>query len=211
MTIVAINHATQMLSRLVSQYVTKPRFRAFLAAIAAPPNNLETAFTAIGNVLDPTVSEGQQLDICGGLVGVSRTLPNGAALTDDEYRIFVLAKIVRNKCKGTMPEMRAALRFIFDPTNDGGAGGVDVIVQDREHMSIECAIGREPTANEIAALGLNDDLLPRPSGVQLDRRWQAAGCFGFSSSADPGVPILTGALPFETHIPPTTGRWAGVF
>ena len=102
MTVPTINHATQMLSRLVSQYTTKTKFRAFLAAVAAVPVNIEEAFADIGLSLDPSTSEGQQLDICGALVGVSRVLPNGDTLTDAQYRVLVLAKIARNACKGTV-------------------------------------------------------------------------------------------------------------
>lgn len=208
--IATINHATQMCSRLVSQYADKTKFRAFLTAIAAVPVNLEEAFAAIGLVLDPTVVEGQQLDICGALAGVTRKLPNGDSLpTDAAFRVLVLAKIVRNSCKGTVPEMHLMLRFLF--------GDPDVHVVDLGGMAMHAQIGRLLTDDETSVLALTSGdsqvqgaILPKPAGVRLSLSERAAtDFFCFSDIGDPGVPLITGGMGFSDVSAPT-GTWAGI-
>jgi hypothetical protein len=209
MNITTIAHAAQMLSRLVSQYADKTRFRAFLTDIAAVPNNLEAAFAAIGEAIDPTTATGEQLDLCGGLVGASRTLPSGDTLSDAEFRVLVLAKIARNKCKGTVPDMHAALMFLF--------GNPDVQVVDTGGMAMEAQIGRLLTTDEKSVLSIasGDSLtpggiLPKPSGVRLTMTERAAtDFFCFSTITNPGVPLITGGMGFSEVSTPA-GTWAGV-
>ena len=210
MSIAAINHSTQALSRLVSQYANKTKLRALLTGIGVTANNIETALTAIGAVLDPTVTQGQQLDICGYLAGVTRRLPNGDALTSDaEFRILVLAKIVRNACKGTVPEMHAMLMFLF--------GSPDVHILDLGWMAMHAQIGRLLTADEKSVLELTSGdsqvagaILPKPAGVRLSLSERpAADFFCFSDISDPGVPLITGGMGFSDIASPT-GSWASL-
>lgn len=209
MSVTSINHASQMISRLASQYATKTKFRAFLSAIAAVPVNLEDVFAAIGEALDPSTAEGEQLEICGYLVGVSKTLPNGATLTDAQFRVLVLAKITRNKCKGTTPEMHEALLFLF--------GNPDVHVQDLGKMAMHAQVGRILTADEKSVLALTSGdsqvagaILPRPAGVSLALSEHAAtDFFCFSDVSDPGVPLMTGGIGFSDIASPT-GTWASL-
>lgn len=207
--IATISHASQMVSRLASQYADKTKFRAFLASVAAPAENLEEAFADVGLVLDPTTAEGQQLEICGHLVGVTRTLPNGDALSDAQFRVLVLAKITRNHCKGAVPEMHAALRFLF--------GDPDVHVQDLGSMAMHAQIGRLLTAAEESVLALTSGdslvpggILPKPSGVSLSlSERDATDFFCFSDISDPGVPLIVGGMGFSDVATPT-GTWASL-
>ena len=212
MDIATINHATQALSRLVSQYADKPKLRALLTGIGGVANNIETALAAIGEALDPTVALGEQLEICGFLVGVSKVLPNGDALTDGQFRVLVLAQIARNHCKGTVPDMRAALRFIFDSSN----AGVDMQVDDLGGMAMHAQLGRLLTSDERSVLDITSGdsqtpggILPKPSGVTLTLSERAAtDFFCFSDISAPGVPLLTGGIGFS-DIGSPTGSWAG--
>jgi hypothetical protein len=209
MSVTAINHASQMISRLASQYATKTKFRSFLAAIAAVPTNLEEVFADVGLALDPTTAEGEQLDICGRLVGVTRTLPNGGTLTDAQFRILVLAKITRNVCKGTVPEMQTLLRFLF--------GNPDVHVQDLGGMAMHAQVGRLLTDDEESVLALTSGdsqvagaILPKPAGVKLTLSERAAtGFFCFSDVSNPGTVLITGGMGFSDASTPI-GSWAGV-
>lgn len=209
MSIATINHATQAISRLASQYADKAKLRALLTGIGGVAQNIETALAAIGITLDVAIVLGQQLEICGYLVGASKTLPNGTVLNDTNYRILTRAKIARNSCKGTVPEMLAAFDLIFSHP--------DVELQDLGWMAMHAQIGRLLSGDEKSMLALSSGdsmvagaILPKPAGVSLAvSERDTADFFCFSDVADPGVPLMTGGMGFSDVSTPT-GTWASL-
>ncbi len=72
-----IDHVALGASRVTQEYQPQPDFNAYLAALLAAPNEIETAGQAIEASLDIDVAAGTQLDLLGRLIGLSRDVPNG--------------------------------------------------------------------------------------------------------------------------------------
>lgn len=106
-------------------------------------------------------------------------------LSDQEYRLLIKAKIVKNHSNGTNEDLLQGLSYLF-----GQAGySVPVSVDDLGGMAVQIAIGRPLTYLE-KVLVANLDILPKPAGVRISQRvtYNASSFFGFSDQL--------GALPF---------------
>lgn len=84
----------------------KPKFMAFLEAVLNNGISMGVACNSMGEAFDITNAAGNQLDIIGELVGVSRLLPfvpllGTREMDDNEYRVFIMMKIFRNEWDGT--------------------------------------------------------------------------------------------------------------
>jgi len=130
-------------------------------------------------------------------------------LADAKYRVLVMVKIARNSCKGTAPELLAALRYIFS--------NPDIELDDSGGMAMHAQINRSLTSDEKSAVAIasGDSLtpggiLPRPSGVRLVLSERSSvNFFCFSDVSAPGTPLIAGGIGFSDIATPT-GTWAGV-
>jgi hypothetical protein len=124
-------------------------------------------------------------------------------LPDAEYRLLLLAKIVKNSSKGSGPEIENLLAFLFSVSL--------VNVVDYGSMEIGLQIGRPLSQTEQAML-TNIDLLPRPACVLIDSvtTFLGVGAFGFSELSSGSIP--PGALGWEElNNPGVGGVWAELF
>lgn len=71
-----IDHSALAETRIATQYKASEKFRAYIRALMAQSQELEGVFTAIAESRDIDLATGDQLDIIGEIVGVSR-LVNG--------------------------------------------------------------------------------------------------------------------------------------
>ena len=76
-----INHAALALSRLALQYANSTRFQAYVAALLAPADELETVSQLVAVQSDIDVAQGVQLDTIGSIVGASRIIPLSASVS----------------------------------------------------------------------------------------------------------------------------------
>lgn len=209
------NYVAQGLGRLANQYVGKTKLTARLTALLNGVQDLDICAVNMGVyrlLVDSGV--GGWLDVCGRFVGVARKLPNGASLGDADYRNLLQARIARNHCQGTIPEMVAQLTLLLDPTGHGD----QIEVFDTGKMSVHAQVGRPVTANEASVFSITSGIskapfgiLPKPSGVKMqisDRAVTGFFCFSTSTSA-PLTPAVVGGQGFSDFNDPT-GSWAKV-
>lgn len=85
-------------------------------------------------------------------------LGESAVLDDDDYRFLIRCRIARNYQLGTIEDISAALRFIFNS---------ETVVFDQYDMSLTVVI-RTDQVSDFKRYALNTlDILPRPAGVRI--------------------------------------------
>lgn len=106
-------------------------------------------------------------------------------LTDEEYRVFIRARITRNYTSVTAQEVIDALQFIFED--------LPVLLVQSGIAAYQLSFGRELTLNEIAILK-DTDIIPRPAGVQVSyvAIYNPVNFFAFGSSNGVGIPNARG-------------------
>jgi len=77
-------------------------------------------------------------------------------LTDDEYRVFIKARIVRNSTSSTPEEIIAQLRFLFDSPV--------ILIREALEASYEISIGRRLSLNDKSIISQTDIVL-KTAGV----------------------------------------------
>jgi hypothetical protein len=220
---------TQGLGRVVGQYVNSPKLIALLQGLYELGQDMDllwqklarmTSLTDDASQAAPNTSGavGAQLRGIGNLVGVSNIVPGptgNVTLTDAQYRLLIAARILRNHVRGgTLPQLIQAIQIVMPDLTTSSS----LTITELGHMTLLVAVGREMQNWEAGIFaipsGVNrvkGGLLPRPMGVALLTYWQNAGCFGFSSSTNPGVALFSGALGFNSSTSSTTGHWARSF
>ena len=77
-------------------------------------------------------------------------------LTDDEYRLFIKARIIRNTTSSTPEEIITQFRFLFDSPI--------VIIREGLKASYEISIGRRLSLNEKSIIS-QTNIVPKTAGV----------------------------------------------
>lgn len=103
-----LDHVDQGLLRLLNQFKGRPRIAAWNRAYLNQCQKLEDAIfdVLIKRTID--AAEGVQLDALGRIVGELRD-----DLPDDDYRIFILARIYINKSQGHLSDVLKVLAYII--------------------------------------------------------------------------------------------------
>lgn len=167
---------TQARSRVITQYRAAVKLLAAIDAIIYLFQATSNAAAGIPAFDDIDQAGGVNLDATAELVGQTRVLPGYVTISDDNLRILTRLRIIRNQSTGTAPEIINAMVSLF------GNDGTHFNYASRGAMFAEIQSQRQPTALEIAAV--QDDLLPRPMGVDLVASWYTpARHFGWSSDA----------------------------
>ena len=99
-------------------------------------------------------------------------------LTDNEYRLYIRARIIKNSIIPTLPETLSFFKFLFEAD--------EIIITDsRMHYTVQ--IGRILSPNEKAFLE-NTDLVPKVAGVGVGyQEYEADSAFAFK-----GIPTSKG-------------------
>jgi len=175
---------------LTSEYQGQPNFEAMIAADTAPLVQIQAVLASMIPLFDlGTPPVGNQLDIIGQWVGVSRDLQvpvtgvlftwNGTVtegwnrgiwadasnsssvtvLTDAAYLTLIQAKIAANRWDGTTEGAYAIWSIVFP--------NLVILIQDNENMSFAVAIQGTVLDSLTEAL-LTDGLIPlKPEGVRI--------------------------------------------
>ena len=140
----------------------KLKFMSFLDAILDHAIALGSTNESIGEAFDLSNAAGNQLDIIGDMVGVSRLLSyvpeNGTReMDDDEYRLAIQLKIARNEWDGTNGGA-------IDIYSDIFGEDISVTYEDNQDMSVNVIIDGFFTTREAEILNATGTLLV-PAGI----------------------------------------------
>lgn len=171
----------EYLKLITSEYAKQKKFNqyveTFLDHISPTVDNLNE-FDILFNL---ETAVGDQLDIIGSILNVSRTLPVDnvnipSVLGDELYRKVLRSTVYKNHWDGTISGLQDIFKYIFP--------SVDVDIQDNQDMSYDIFINDvtfSGTDLELLKLGY---ILPKPSGVRVNYEIFDRVLFGFDSDAD---------------------------
>lgn len=146
------DHIEQGLDRLLDQYKGKPRLETWLSVYLKQVQIFEDATydVIIKRLIDSAA--GAQLAVIGRIVGE----PNKLSLSDDEYRVFIRARVIANRSLGRVIDVLDVLNMIST---------VPVRFTEQYPASMNLEFAEEPTYNtEVTAEMLRDT---KAAGVWL--------------------------------------------
>jgi len=144
------------------QNKNKSKFIAWLTAVIAVVNDIQMCLSTMYSYFDLDNAVGTQLDSVGVILGVDRLLnfqptSSSSVLSDDNYRLVLMSKILTNQWDGTRSEYEDLVSAIFESEK--------VVIQDNQDMSINIAMILDSTDTILSELLTNGYLVPAPSGV----------------------------------------------
>jgi hypothetical protein len=189
---------------ITSQHRDKPKFRDLVGAVSGCFSDISALHLDLVGKFDIDTAVGDQLDIIGKWVGLSRKIraallvyfsfdtaglgfdegniqgpfdpSTGLVSLDDEtYRVMLKARIGANHWDGTMPALSAVYSRAFAGT------GATVFAVDNQDMSMDFYIvGSEPSA--LMAELLKGGYFPlKPAGVRIN---------GYTKPSVAGAPLF---------------------
>lgn len=99
---------TRLRGRLYKQFKYKTKFGLWSDMIARQVTDLENAMQALLTLISIDDSIGAQLDNLGRLIGQQR-----AGVDDATYRLYLKARIVARRSKGTPEDIYSVMRALF--------------------------------------------------------------------------------------------------
>lgn len=157
-----IDHITDAISRLPAQFGSKRKIVAMLTAFVRPAAAIEDALYQLMTQRWIDTAYGVQLDTLGDIVGQLR-----AGLTDNEYRLYLSARIATNKSRGGREDLiRIARLIVNDDTikisvlSLGQASGIVTLLGGA--VTNTCAGIIASFYRDAVAAGANIDLVSSP-------------------------------------------------
>lgn len=177
------------LSLLTSEHREKPNFKAMVTADVTPLLRIQNVLSSMIPLFDVDIAVGQQLDIIGRWVGISRNvsipIPNVyfewdgdftvgwefgtwqpplaptdvTTLPDDAYRTLIKAKIAANQWDGTTDGAYAIWDSIFTQ--------FQILIQDHQNMSYDLAVVGGIVDSLTLALLVGGYIPLKPEGVKV--------------------------------------------
>lgn len=213
---------------VTSEHSDKPKFMALVTGVAQFFVDLQNLMASMPGLFDLDVAVGQQLDVVGQWVGVSRQLeipltgvffsfgveglgfgqgtwlgpfdPTDqlTSLGDDAYRQLIRAKIMANSWDGTIPGAYAAYEKLLAGT------GAKVIIFDNCDMSIAIGIMGDPDPVTLSLI--TSGILPlKPGTVRINAYYEPSvpdtPFFGFGVQNDTIAGFGAGCWPTEVFPP----------
>lgn len=142
-------------SLLILQYRNKPKAREDIKHLV----NLYLADGVVfqfQDLLDVDKAVGAWLDLIGKIVGAPRNVPDVGLLDDDDYRILIKFKILKNIMRASNKEMDDALYSLF---------GGEVLLNNNQDLSINYIVATSIDTPLQAALLLG--YLTSPAGIEF--------------------------------------------
>jgi hypothetical protein len=195
-----VNHTDVGVSRVATQYQKSQKFIAYVRALLAVLDEIETLFLLIALQSDIDVAAGTQLDVIGDIVGVSRTIPASVPLTffgfedsvPDAAPFGELSDISIGARFRNLLESATASTVVGDPEfrllirakivkNHSHSLGEEIIDGLAYIFGAEDIIIDEGDMTMQIAIGRTLDILPRGMGVKITQVIGFTGVFpGFS-------------------------------
>ena len=204
---------------ITAQHANKPKFAALVDAVAGCFVDVTNTLQGMSEKFDLDSAVGDQLDVVGQWVGLSRFIKTPLAvyfsfdtaglgfgqgswkgpfdpdqgltrLDDETYRTMIRAKIASNHWDGTMPALQSLLEQVFVGT------GTLAFATDGQDMTMGIYLaGIHPSA-VLSSLFANGYLPIKPAGVRLNyTKTSISGTpiFGFDCQTDYIAGFDTGA------------------
>lgn len=137
------------------------------------PNSQANSF---GTTIDPSVG--------GRFRSVREPSIGFRTLNDDEYKLLIRSRIIKNNTGVTREDIISQLKFLFNAPS---------VIVTEETMKICFLIGRILTSNEVAIIE-NTDILPKPTGVTMCflGSYDGTGVTGSTFFGFAGIPNSSG-------------------
>lgn len=127
------NRVEEQCDKAIGLFVDKPRFRALLASWLTEGQEIEDAFwQLLLRRIDNPDTRGITLDFIGKIVGQERGF-----LLDDEYKIFLTARIKANRSSGKLPQLIDILALLVTGEITAYTWTKDLLFVIREQLVID--------------------------------------------------------------------------
>ena len=180
---------------LILQYREKPKAYATIEALVALAIMNQLPVDVL-NGFDFDTAEGDQLDVIGKYVGVSRTgliFSGFTTLSDTDYRQVLKIQIVQNNNGSSLFDIQELL-------NEWFGGGL--LVFDYQNMAMSYLMDASAGSLTVAEFIVMQNLLPKPMAVQLASLIYIQitdEVFGFVSYEIPSNVNITGFNTYEDY------------
>ena len=155
---------------IIGSIVGQPRILVdalIISYFGFAPNSGASSFGSVSNV-----------SLGGRFRSKEESTTGNRELTDEEYRVYIRARIIKNSINPNLPETLSFFKFLFE---------VEQIIITDGAMHYTVQFGRMLTVNEKAFL-LNTDLVPKVAGVGVGyQEYESESAFGFG-----GIPTSKG-------------------
>lgn len=180
------------ISNITSEHVDKPNYVAMVTASCQPSADLVTLYQAIPLLFDVDVAVGEQLDVVGQWVGVSRNLDTPltgvyfafdtadvgfdqgvwmgphdpvsglTSLPDDYYRVLIKVRILNNHWNGSKPDAYVLVNAIFSVL------GYTFFIEDPCNLTVNLGlIGTGPPSGIVQALLTSGKFNIKPATIRI--------------------------------------------
>ena len=177
---------------ITSEHKTKPKFRAYVekflntlsngieqsGSILTTYSGTNTILLNMDSLFNIETATGQQLDVLGTLLGITRDLPISdpdlpLPLNDNLYRLVLKSKIIMDNWDGTNEGMAEAMQTLFP--------GLPAEFVDNQDMTITINLIYPDLSPALAVLIQEGYVVPKPSGVRVIYNIQEGTGFGWDS------------------------------
>lgn len=176
------DYVGRLQGRLLRQWRDAPRLQAAAGSIGDAAQQMESFLFAIltGSTLESAAAH--RLDQWGDLVGQAR-----GALKDDDYRRFIRARILANRCTGKWDEILRIVEIVTEP--------VAIRSRDVFPCCIEIVVLRQVLMERLIWSKVRDLLRDiRPAGVSMVVTEVAGPFLGFLAHPWAPVPLGSGII-----------------
>ena len=186
---------TTYIDNITSEHIDKPKYTETVSVSVQPSADTKTVYLQAPSLYDLDIAVGEQLDVIGQWVGVSRNLntpltgvyfafdtalvgfdegmwqgsldPASGLLTlpDEFYRLVIRARILNNSWNGTKEEIYRLADVLFAPS------GYTYFVEDHGDLSITIGLlGSVPPTPILTALVNSGTLDIKPVTIRIANR-----------------------------------------
>lgn len=166
---------------ITSEHYNKPKYKSYVSKFIDMLSPIVDSYNEYNVLFALDVAKGDQLDIIGDLIGVSRNLPTTnenipSTLTDDYFRTVIRSKIYFNHWDGTREGLEYIIQQMFPSLTYG-------LIDDQD-MSYEITI-TDPDADFVVVALLEEGfILPKPSGVRVNYNVSTSTYFGWDEETN---------------------------
>lgn len=154
------------LKLITHQYQNSPKFLAMVEALLQKLADASDCAESLDLAFDLDYAVGDQLDILGEIVRISRILPFepnygiSPVLTDADYRVLLKATIGKNHWDGIQGSLSTLWAILFP--------GVTIAIHDNniyDHMSMDVFLEFPNRTSIFVDLATRGYIVPKPEGV----------------------------------------------